>query len=130
MIPWLRLAAIAAVLAGAFGSGWQVRDWQADAADLKREQAEAKDALRRAEIAARSAQQFEEVRDAIQRDLRASQARLAAALAAPLQCPATVGDVVVPAAAVRLLRDAAGDGDDDPGESRPPVQPGAGTAGG
>lgn len=130
MIPWVRLAAVAAVLAAAFGGGWTVRGWRADAAELARQQAEAKDAHRRAEIALRSAQQFEEVRDAIQRDLLASRARLAAALAAPVpQCPAVaVGDVVVPAAALAGVRVAAGEqpADADSGEPRPTVPVGAG----
>lgn len=34
MIPWVRLAAVGAVLAGAAWGGWQVRDWQADSDDL------------------------------------------------------------------------------------------------
>ena len=134
MIPWLRLAIVAAVLAGAFGSGWQVRDWQADAANLARQQAESKDALRRAEIAARSAQQFEEVRDAIRSELRAAAPRVATALAAPA-CPASapvaVGDVVLPAGALDRVRIAAGEFSpaDDPAEPGPAVRPGAGAPG-
>lgn len=41
MLAYLKLAAVGAVLAGAFGGGWKVRDWQADAADLARERAAA-----------------------------------------------------------------------------------------
>ena len=41
MIGHLRLGLYAAALSAALGAGWKVRDWQADAADLKREQAAA-----------------------------------------------------------------------------------------
>lgn len=130
MIPYAGPIAAAVALGCAAWGGWQVRDWRADAEALERERSEAQEAHRRAENALRSAQQFEEVRDAIQRDLRASRARLAAALAAPVpQCPAVaVGDVVVPAAALAGVRVAAGEqpADADSGEPRPTVPVGAG----
>lgn len=47
---WAYVAAGAAAVAIGFGSGWQVRDWKADADDLARVQGERKDAFRRAEI--------------------------------------------------------------------------------
>lgn len=131
---WAKAGAIG-VLAGALAGAWagyEWRDGQAAKADLERERAAAKAAHRQAEIALREAQEFEEVRDAIQRDLRASQARLAAALAAPVAagCPA-VGDVVLPAGALDRVRAAAGEfaPGADPGQPRPSVRPGASAAG-
>lgn len=47
---WAYVAAGAAAVAIGFGSGWQVRDWKADADQLERLQAEQKDSFRRAEI--------------------------------------------------------------------------------
>ncbi len=129
MIPW-RLAAGAAVLAAAFGGGWTVRGWRADAAELDRQQAEARTAHRRAELATRAALDMEDARDAIRSDLRATQARLTAVLAAPLpQCPAVaVGDVVLPAGALDRVLSASGQrrADADAGQPGAAVRPGAG----
>lgn len=129
MIPWVRLAAVGAVLAGAAWGGWQVRDWQADSDDLARVQAEQRTALRRQEAATGAAQTFEEQRDAIRRDVLATMPRVAPALASPVAqgCPA-LGDVRVPAGALDRLRAAAGEpgADSDTREPGPPVLPGAG----
>ena len=51
-------AAIAAAAAGAAG-GWKLRDYQADAAELVRVQAEQRDALRRQEAAFGAAERLE-----------------------------------------------------------------------
>lgn len=128
MIPWLRLSAVGTVLAGVFGAGWKVRDWQADADDLARAQAEQRTALRRQEAATGAARTYEEQRDAIRREIMASLPRLGPALAVPVpQCPALeVGAVPVPPDALRVLRDAAGQSAGDPGEPGPGVQHGAG----
>lgn len=134
IVLWLKLAAVAAALALAGWGGWQLRDGQAAKAELARQQAGAKDAHRRGEIALRGSQQFEADREAIQARLRAATGRLAAALAAPVpQCPAlAVGDVVVPAAALDGLRHAAGsDGPAaDAREPRPTVPERASDPGG
>lgn len=131
MIPVAAYLAAGALVIGAAGGlygGWQVRDWQADADDLARVRAEQRDTLRRQEAAIGAAQTFEEMRDAIRREIMASLPRLRPALAVPVpHCPALdVGAVVVPAGALRVLRDAAGEQPaDDPAEPRPAVLPGA-----
>ena len=119
MTPWLHVATLAA----GFAVGWMVHGWRTDAAELARQQAEAREAFRRGEIATRAAQQLEVDRAAIHERLRAARADLAAALAAPVpQCPAlAVGDVVVPAAALGGLRRAAGQADAAAGQPRPAV---------
>ena len=108
MLAYLKLAAIAGVLAGAAYGGYQVRDWQADADDLARERASERQRIRNADRADWGARSFEEERDAIRRDLLASLPP--AALSAPVpQCPAVaVGDIVLPAGALTKLRAAAG----------------------
>ena len=131
MIPWVRLAAVGAVLAGSAWAGWQVRDWQADADELKRQQDAARTALRRQEAATGAAQTFEEQRDAIRRELLASLPPPALAAPSP-QCPAVaVGDLVLPRGSLDRVRIAAGElaADADPAEPRPAVPPGAGAPG-
>ncbi len=127
MIPWVRLAVVAAVLAGAFGGGWTVRGWRADAADLARVQAESEALRLNNQRGAKAASKYEVDRDSIDTLLRATQARLAAALAVPApQCPGVeLGRIVVPGAALCGLRDAAGQLDDDPDACKPgPAVPG------
>lgn len=131
MIPWVRLAAVGAVLAGAAWGGWAVRDWQADSDELARVQAEQRQTLRRQEAATGAAQTFEEQRDAIRRELLATLPPRALAAPSP-QCPAVaVGDLVLPAGSLDRVRAAAGEPgpDADPGGARPAVLPGASAPG-
>lgn len=112
---WVKLAIIAAslaaTLAGGIGIGvkWVRGEWAQ--ADLARERAETANALRRGETALRASQQFEVDRDAIRARLRASDARLAAALAAV--------DCAVPADALRGVRRAAGQLEPDADAGKP-----------
>lgn len=135
MIPWLKAGAIGVLAGAALGAwgGYQLRDGQAAKAELKRQQTEQRDTLRRQEAATGAAQTFEEMRDAIRRELLAAMPRVAPALARPVGagCPA-VGDVVLPAGALDRVRSAAGELGDpaaDPGRPGPPVQPGASAPG-
>jgi hypothetical protein len=130
---WLRLGAVAVAAGACFASGYRVAVWRASAAELERQQAEARDAHRRAEIALRSAQQFEVDREHIQARLIAAQGRLAAALAIPApQCPGVeLGRIIIPGTALCGLRESAGQLDDDPDacRSRPAVPRGASAPG-
>ena len=69
--------------------------------------------------AARVAAEYEAQRAAIQRRLARVSTDLRNALQRPISCPAgdppAVGDVVIPGDALRVLRDAAGGGQDGPG---------------
>ena len=69
--------------------------------------------------AARVAAEYEAQRAAIQRRLTRAHTDLRNALQRPISCPAgdppAVGDVVIPADALRVLRDAAGGGQAGPG---------------
>ena len=106
---WIKIAALAAVVAALIGAGWKLRDWQAARADLARERAAEVQAIKARDKAAGAAQTFEGHRDAIRSDLRAPAPRVAPALALPVAagCPA-VGDVVLPAGALDRLIRAAG----------------------
>lgn len=131
MVPWVRLAAVGAVLAGAFVGGWKWRDREADSDELARVQAEQRQTLRRQEAATGAAQTFEEQRDAIRRELLATLPPRALAAPSP-QCPAVaVGALVLPAGSIDRVRAAAGelDAGADPGGARPTVQPGASAPG-
>lgn len=81
-------------------------------------QADAQLAAQRQE-AARVAAEYEAQRAAIQRRLTRAHTDLRNALQRPISCPAgdppAVGDVVIPADALRVLRDAAGGGQNGPG---------------
>ena len=131
MIPWVRLAAVGAVLAGAAWGGWKWRDMVADSDELARVQAEQRQALRRQEAATGAAQTFEETRDAIRRQLLATLPP--PVLSAPsVQCPAVaVGDLVLPRGSLDRVRAAAGEpgADTDSGGPGPAVLPGASAPG-
>jgi len=121
MIAYLKLGAVAVAAAACFGAGYRVASWRATAAELERQQAEARIAHKRAESALRASQQYEVDREAIESRLRAAQARLSAALAVPVpQCPGVeLGRIVVPGAALCGLRESAGQLDDDPDACKP-----------
>ena len=124
-LPWLKLAFLAVSLILAMGGGigigskWTRGEWAQ--ADLKRERAAAEDAFRRGETALRSAQQFEVDREHIRARLRASDARLRAALAAQVpQCPGVViGDLPIGGDLLRGVRRAAGQLEPDADAPKP-----------
>ena len=67
---WLQLAIAAAAAAAAFGAGWQVRDWRADAAELARVQAEQRDTLRRQEAAYGASSRHEASRERLRQEIQ------------------------------------------------------------
>lgn len=114
LLPWWVWALILSGLAAWAGiAAWRAgadsvrTDWQA--ADLARQRAEADQRREDARIARAAGREFE----AWRRDQARRQAEVADALKyalrTPLACPVDVGDVLVPAAAVGLLRDAGRD---------------------
>ena len=127
MIPYLKLGAVAVAAAACFGGGYKVAVWRATAAELERVESEREAARLRNAKAAKAASKYEADREAIESRLRAAQARLSSALAVPVpQCPGVeLGRIVVPAAALAGLRDAAGQLDSDAPEPGPAVPGGA-----
>ena len=117
--------AVAAALAASHWWAWtqgaagERLDWVEAQAEAKR-QADAQLEAQRQETA-RVAAEYEAQRAAIQRRLTRAHTDLRNALQRPISCPAgqpqTVGDVVIPADALRVLRDAAGGGGGQTGPS-------------
>lgn len=99
------------------GAAGERLEWVEAQAEAQR-QADAQLAAQRQE-AARVAAEYEAQRAAIQRRLARVSTDLRNALQRPISCPAgdppAVGDVVIPADALRVLRDAAGGGQAGPG---------------
>lgn len=128
-LPWIAAGALAmSIGTGLVGyqHGGRVADarWQRQAAEL-RAQADAQRQLM-LDRAAQLAQDYETERARMSAQLAALRGSRREATNVPIpHCPATVGDVVVPAAALGLLRRAAGAAEARPptGRTGAPVQP-------
>jgi hypothetical protein len=129
-VPWLLAGALALMLgAGLAGyrAGGQITDarWQRQAAEIRA--AADKERQRMLDTAAQLAEDYELDRARLSAQINRQRGQLREALNAPiLECPATVGDVVVPRGAVARLRDAASGADPSrpaTGGAGAPVQP-------
>lgn len=109
---WLVLAAISAAALFAAGDRFGADRVQGrwDAAELERERLANADRMRRADAAMGASARHEATRARLARDLTETRHALMDALRRPLECPAEVGDVVVPADALERVRRAAGGG--------------------
>lgn len=133
MIATLKAALIAGAAGAALGFGggawfgWDWRDGRAAKADLDRKTAEDRRRIRNQDRAEWGANNFEDERERIRRDLLATLPPRALATPSP-QCPAVaVGDLVLLRGSLDRVRAAAGElgADADPGGPRPAVLPGA-----
>ncbi|QAZ38419.1 hypothetical protein C1M51_02725 [Methylibium sp. Pch-M] len=124
LMPWWVWALILAGLGACAGIAvWRTATtverakWQAATLDA-REQARLEEKAR-SQRAASAAAEFERWRRQQDRRLTEASNALSIALRTPISCPATLAEVVVPAAAVDELRRA---GDDAPGHDAPPAE--------
>lgn len=109
---WATLLAVALAAGGAWCHRAGARSVQArwDAAEVQRERQANADALRRADLALAASASHEADRAALARNLREARNAVSIALRTPISCPASglAADVVLPAAALAGVRDAAG----------------------